>query len=165
MPKDQSIIRNVTIRNATLEDAQTLAEFNRNMAMETENLALLPKVILSGVKAVLENPARGFYVVADMHGDLVASLMVTTEWSDWRDGEFWWIQSVYVQHEWRRHGLYGLLYAHVKQLAECRDNVCGFRLYVERANHVAQKTYRALGMIETQYNLYEQLVSGREFSE
>ena len=85
-----------TVRNATLADADTLAAFNRNIAMETENLALIPAVILSGVKAVFENPARGFYVVAEARGKLVASLLVTREWSDWRDGELWWIQSVYV---------------------------------------------------------------------
>ncbi len=153
-----------TIRNATLADADTLAAFNRNIAMETENLALIPAVVLSGVKAVFENPARGFYVVAEARGELVASLLVTREWSDWRNGELWWIQSVYVTREWRRRGLYRLLYNHVKQRAEQAENVCGFRLYVERENHIAQKTYATLGMRETEYKVFEQLVSGREFS-
>ncbi len=152
-----------TVRNATLEDAQTLADFNRGIAMETENRALIPAVILSGVKAVFENPARGFYVVAEVRGGLVASLMVTTEWSDWRNGELWWIQSVYVARQWRRRGLYRLLYDYVKQLAAQDQNVCGFRLYVERENRVAQKTYAALGMSETRYKVFEQLVSGRVF--
>lgn len=153
-----------TVRNATIEDAPTLADFNRNIAMETENLTLIPEVILRGVKAVLENPARGFYVVAEVRGELAASLMVTTEWSDWRDGEFWWIQSVYVVRQWRRRGLYRRLYAHVKQLAEQDEKVCGFRLYVERENHVAQQTYAALGMVETRYKVFEQPVGGRGFS-
>ncbi len=152
------------IRNATRDDARALAGFNRNMALETENLALIPAVILGGVEAVLANPARGFYVVAEARGELVASLMVTTEWSDWRNGVFWWIQSVYVARDWRRRGLYRSLYAHVKHLAEEDKNVCGFRLYVERENQVAQKTYAALGMAETRYKVFEQLKPGREFS-
>ena len=165
-PSDQP-----TIRIATIDDAPALAEFNRNIARETENLSLIPAVVLSGVKAVFETPARGFYVVAEAqaearaksHKSLVASLMVTTEWSDWRDGEFWWIQSVYVARPWRRRGLYRLLYNHVKRLAEQDRNVCGFRLYVERENRVAQQTYATLGMVETHYKVFEELVSGRDF--
>ena len=162
MPTDQP-----TIRIATIDDAPALAEFNRNIALETENLSLIPAVVLSGVKAVFETPARGFYVVAEAraksHKSLVAALMVTTEWSDWRDGEFWWIQSVYVVRPWRRRGLYRLLYNHVKRLAEQDRNVCGFRLYVERENRVAQQTYATLGMVETHYKVFEELVSGRDF--
>ncbi len=154
----------ITVRCATIEDAHILADFNRNMAWETENLELSPTVILSGVKAVFEKPARGFYVVAEVRGELVASLMITTEWSDWRDGELWWIQSVYVIREWRRRGLYRLLYAHIKQLAAQDKRVRGFRLYVERDNHVAQKTYAALGMVETHYKVFEQLLSARDSS-
>ena len=156
-----------TIRIATIDDAPALAEFNRSIALETENLSLIPAVVLSGVKAVFETPARGFYVVAearaDSHKSLVAALMVTTEWSDWRDGEFWWIQSVYVARPWRRRGLYRLLYNHVKRLAEQDRNVCGFRLYVERENRVAQQTYATLGMVETRYKVFEELVPGRDF--
>ena len=160
-----------TIRIATIDDAPALAEFNRSIAMETENLSLIPAVVLSGVKAVFETPARGFYVVAEARADsranshqtLVAALMVTTEWSDWRDGEFWWIQSVYVARPWRRRGLYRLLYNHVKRLAEQDRNVCGFRLYVERENRVAQQTYATLGMVETRYKVFEELVPGRDF--
>lgn len=159
MPADHAIIR-----NATIDDAPALAEFNRSMAMETENLSLIPAVILSGVNAVFENPARGFYLVAEARGGLVASLMATTEWSDWRNGEFWWIQSVYVAREWRRRGLYRSLYRHIQQLAEGDPAVCGFRLYVERDNQIAQKTYLALGMRETRYKVFEQLKPGRDFS-
>lgn len=158
MPTDQA-----TVRSATIDDAPALAEFNRNIALETENLSLIPAVVLSGVKAVFETPASGFYVVAEARENLVASLMVTTEWSDWRDGEFWWIQSVYVARPWRRRGLYRLLYKHVKQLAAQDQNVCGFRLYVEGENRVAQQTYAALGMNETRYQVFEELVPGRAF--
>lgn len=146
-----------TIRTAKLEDAQRLAEFNRNMALETENLNLPPQVILDGVKAVLENPTRGFYVVAESAQTVMAALMVTTEWSDWRNGELWWIQSVYVVREWRRRGVYRALYQHVKHLAQQDSTVRGLRLYVERNNHVAQKTYTALGMVETKYKVFEHL--------
>ena len=154
----------ITVRRATIEDAHTLADFNRNIARETENLELSPSVILSGVQAVFEKPTRGFYVVAEVRGELLASLMVTTEWSDWRNGELWWIQSVYVTREWRRRGLYRLLYAQVKQLAAQDKRVCGFRLYVERDNHTAQKAYAALGMSETHYKVFEQLLFERDSS-
>ena len=155
--------KQIKIRNAQIEDAGLLAEFNRNMAMETEHIDLIPEVILCGVNAVLENPARGFYVVAEVDGQLVASLMVTTEWSDWRNGQFWWIQSVYVVEQWRRQGLYRMLYEYVKQAANEDQNVCGFRLYVEKDNLIAQRTYDSVGMTETPYKIYEELKSGLRF--
>ena len=145
------------IRRATLEDAQALADFNREMAKETENIELLPEVIAAGVKAMIERPQMGFYLVAEDQGELQASLMITTEWSDWRNGLLWWIQSVYVRPDYRRKGLYRLLYQQVKKLAETETGVCGFRLYVEHDNHVAQKTYEALGMQQTAYKIYEEL--------
>ena len=145
------------IRRATLEDAQALADFNREMAKETENIELLPEVIAAGVKAMIERPQMGFYLVAEDQGELQASLMITTEWSDWRNGLLWWIQSVYVRPDYRRTGLYRLLYQQVKKLAETETGVCGFRLYVEHDNHVAQKTYEALGMQQTAYKIYEEL--------
>lgn len=146
------------IRTAGMQDAPRLADFNIRMAFETENLKLAPQVAQSGVQAVLANPARGFYVVAEVESQVVASLLVTTEWSDWRNGELWWIQSVYVTREWRRRGLYRMMYAHVKQRAARAENVRGFRLYVERDNQIAQQTYRTLGMNKTHYDVYEQLV-------
>lgn len=152
-----------TIRNATVDDARALAEFNRRMALETEGLSLLPPVLLSGVKAVFEDPARGFYVVAEAPRGLVAALMITREWSDWRDGEWWWIQSVYVRPSFRRRGVYRSLYRHVTDCAERARNVCGLRLYVERENRVAQRTYAALGMRETRYRVFEYLKPGRRF--
>ena len=145
------------IRRATLEDAQALADFNREMAKETENIELLPEVIAAGVKAMIERPQMGFYLVAEDQAQLQASLMITTEWSDWRNGLLWWIQSVYVRPDYRRKGLYRLLYQQVKKLAETETGVCGFRLYVEHDNHVAQKTYEALGMQQTAYKIYEEL--------
>lgn len=151
------------IRRATYQDASELAEFNISMARETEGLALKPEVIAAGVRAMIDNPQMGFYLVVELDNGIQASLMVTTEWSDWRNGTFWWIQSVYVRPQYRRQGLYRELYARVKELAEQEPSVCGFRLYVERDNTAAQQTYRSLGMAETDYRIFEELAPGLEF--
>lgn len=153
------------IRRAGIDDAAALSQFNQNMAFETEGVKLLPQVIDAGVKTMIENPHMGFYLVAEDDGKIVAALMTTTEWSDWRNGLFWWIQSVYVLPDYRRQGIYRQLYQQVKDLAEADPGVCGFRLYVEHENHRAQKTYQSLGMQETHYKLYEELKNGIEFSE
>ncbi len=152
------------IRRATIADARALSKFNQNMAHETEGIELIPEVIDAGVKTMIENPQMGFYLVAESDGVIAAALMTTTEWSDWRNGLFWWIQSVYVLPEFRRQGLYRKLYDEVKNLAESDSGVCGFRLYVEHDNTTAQKTYQSLGMDETSYKLYEELKTGIEFS-
>ncbi|CAD7844238.1 MAG: Acetyltransferase, GNAT family [Olavius algarvensis Delta 4 endosymbiont] len=144
------------IRYATLADADTIARFNQAMALETENKVLADEVINAGVGALMENPRDGFYVVAVVDGVLAASLMVTSEWSDWRNGFFWWIQSVYVEREYRRRGLYSAMYRFVKNEAAQRADVCGFRLYVEQENISAQNTYEYLGMKRTAYVLYEE---------
>jgi ribosomal protein S18 acetylase RimI-like enzyme len=147
------------IRQATINDTAAIADFNIKMAKETEDLALIPDVINAGVRNMIENPAMGFYLVAEDNHVIQASLMVTTEWSDWRNGLFWWIQSVYVQPQYRRMGLYSKLYEKVKNLAQDNNNVCGFRLYVEHENITAQKTYRSLGMEKTNYQLFEEMKS------
>ena len=126
------------------------------LARETEGIELIPEVATAGVKAMIDNPQMGFYLVVELDNGIQASLMVTTEWSDWRNGMFWWIQSVYVRPAYRRQGLYRELYERVKELAEQEPAVCGFRLYVERDNLAAQKTYQSLGMSETDYRLYEE---------
>jgi ribosomal protein S18 acetylase RimI-like enzyme len=151
------------IRLATPADAAALTEFNAAMALETEAKELLPEVVGAGVQSLLANPASGFYVIADEGGRAVGSLMITKEWSDWRNGSFWWIQSVYVRPEWRRQGVYKRLYRHIRELAAQDPSVCGFRLYVERENSRAQATYRALGMKETRYLVFEELKPGVRF--
>jgi ribosomal protein S18 acetylase RimI-like enzyme len=151
------------IRQATINDAAAIAEFNIKMAKETEHMDLIPEVINAGVKTMIDKPAMGFYLVAEEDSIIQASLMVTTEWSDWRNGLFWWIQSVYVQPDFRRMGLYRKLYDKVKSLAEGESNVCGFRLYVEHENTTAQKTYRSLGMEQTDYQMYEEMKSGLKY--
>jgi len=144
------------VRLATAEDAATIARFNQAMALETESKALPDAVIGAGVRALMENPRDGFYVVAVVAGETAASLMVTSEWSDWRNGFFWWIQSVYVDPAHRRKGLYSAMYRFVKNEAAVRQDVCGFRLYVEQENISAQRTYEYLGMKRTPYLLYEE---------
>jgi GNAT superfamily N-acetyltransferase len=148
------------VRAARLEDADTIAAFNAAMAWETEGKRLRPEVLGAGVRRLLREPALGFYLVAEAQGEVVGCLMVTTEWSDWRNGRFWWIQSVYVPAAWRRRGVFRALYAQVTRAADSEADVCGVRLYVERENLVAQSTYRNLGMDETDYLLFEELKAG-----
>jgi ribosomal protein S18 acetylase RimI-like enzyme len=150
------------IRLATPADAGVLIEFNAAMALETEGKELLPDVIGAGVRSLLGNPAAGFYLLAEQDS-AVGSLMITKEWSDWRNGTFWWIQSVYVRPEFRRQGVYRNLYRHVQELASKDPAVCGFRLYVERENERAQATYSALGMKPTHYLVFEELKPGVRF--
>jgi ribosomal protein S18 acetylase RimI-like enzyme len=150
------------IRLATPADAGVLIEFNAAMALETEGKELLTDVIGAGVRSLLGNPAAGFYVVAEQDS-VLGSLMITKEWSDWRNGTFWWIQSVYVRPEFRRQGVYRSLYRHVQEIAAKDPAVCGFRLYVERENSHAQATYRSLGMKETHYKVFEDLKPGVKF--
>ena len=145
------------IRTALSHDAAELTEFNIDMARETEGVELIPEVIGAGVKAMIENPQMGFYLVVELDNGIQASLMVTTEWSDWRNGMFWWIQSVYVRGDCRRQGVFRRLYADIQQRARTDPHVCGFRLYVERNNAVAQQTYASLGMRETAYKMFQQL--------
>ena len=150
------------IRLATSADAAVLVEFNAAMALETEGKNLLPEVIGAGVRGLLDNPVAGFYVLAETER-VVAALMITKEWSDWRNGSFWWIQSVYVRPEARRQGVYRRLYRHVQEMAAKDPQVCGFRLYVERENSAAQAAYAALGMKETRYLVFEELKPGVRF--
>ena len=145
----------VTVRPATAADAPLLVEFNRAMARESEDKGLDVGTLTSGVDHLLRHPGDGFYLVADRGGP-AGALMVTYEWSDWRNGRFWWIQSVYVLPEQRRRGVYRALHEHVRGMARQDPEACGIRLYVERENTGAMATYRALGMMETHYRLYEE---------
>ena len=144
------------IRLAGINDIDTLVNFNQRMAMETENKVLNDVTLRKGVSRLIEDRNKGFYLVAEQDAQILGSLMVTTEWSDWRNGVFWWIQSVYVTPAFRRQGIYAKLYAKVKVLAGEAENVCGFRLYVEKENIIAQQTYKTLGMSESHYLMFEQ---------
>ncbi|MBU0961501.1 MAG: GNAT family N-acetyltransferase [Proteobacteria bacterium] len=145
-----------TIRKAVVEDAQIIASFNSAMAKETEGIILQPERIAKGVKTLLQDSTLGFYLLAEEEGEAIGSLMITTEWSDWRNGLFWWIQSVYVKEEKRRQGVFRDLHRTVIKLADENQDVCGFRLYVENENHTAMKTYQSLGLDETHYKIFEQ---------
>lgn len=152
-----------TIRAAAAEDATLISDCNRAMARETEGMDLREDVILSGVRRLIARPEYGFYLIAQRGDDIAGTLMVTTEWSDWRDGLFWWIQSVYVMPDFRRQGVYSAMYNFIRERARDTPDVCGYRLYVERENTVAQKTYQSLGMHETDYYLYEELLPSTDF--
>ncbi len=147
----------MNIRLAKKEDAAALVEFNQAMALETEGKQLDSEILQSGVGAVLSGADKGFYVVAENEGGkIVGGLLVTFEWSDWRNSWFWWIQSVYIVPEMRGKKIYSLLYEFVKTSARERGNVCGFRLYVEKENERARKVYEKLGMRSSHYLMYEE---------
>lgn len=144
-----------TIRDARREDADILVAYNSAMARETEGKSLHPDRIGPGVANLLEDSRRGQYWVAESAGEVIGQIMVTYEWSDWRNGDFWWIQSVYVHPDWRRKGVFSALYRHVESLAELDPKAIGIRLYVEKNNTRAQQTYAALGMIKPGYLVME----------
>jgi len=145
----------ITIRPASESDAAAIAEFNSLMAKETEGKSLPAERITKGVEAILNDSSKGVYFVAEEDAQVVGQLMITYEWSDWRNGNFWWIQSVYVRLDYRGKGVFKLLYDHVMKLAKGRKDVCGIRLYVEKHNELARKTYEKMGMKKTDYELYE----------
>ena len=146
------------IRAARPEDASVIAGYNRDMARETEGKELDPKLIGPGVAALLDDATKGQYWVAVSDGQIVGQLMVTYEWSDWRNGHIWWIQSVYVHPGWRRQGVFSGLYRYVEALASATPGAIGLRLYVEAGNTHAQETYAALGMVNPNYLVMEAML-------
>lgn len=146
----------IDIRLGGEADVAAIAGFNKAMAWETEKRELPDHLITDGVRGLLARPDQGFYLIAYADGQPAGCLMITYEWSDWRNKVFWWVQSVYVLPDFRGKGLYKALYAEVKRLAIERGGVCGFRLYVEKENSRAQKIYEHLGMTEAHYLMYEQ---------
>ena len=154
--RKKSTADGVEIRVANAADGDAFVRFNRAMALETENKELPEAIVDPGVRAVFEKPDRGFYVVAECAKEIVAALMITFEWSDWRNANFWWIQSVYVSPSFRRKGVYRRLYEFVRERARDEGGVCGFRLYVEKENTAAQRVYESLGMSASNYLMYEE---------
>ena len=150
----------VTIRRAEPGDVPVLVEFNLEMARETEDKELDPMVLSAGVQGIFDRPDRGFYLIAETGGKRVGSLMVTTEWSDWRNGDFWWVQSVFVELEFRKRGIFRALYEEARKMAMAADGVCGCRLYVEKDNETAQAVYLRRGFHETHYRLFEDSFEG-----
>ena len=156
----------ISARRAKPADAERIAAFQQAMALETEGKTLDPETLRQGIAAVFQDARKGFYIVAVASGNaggvddvdaqqVVGNLLITYEWSDWRNATFWWIQSVYVHPDWRRMGVYRSMYAYVLDAVSARKDICGIRLYVERANAVAQQTYANLGMRKSHYDLYE----------
>ncbi len=147
------------IRSARPSDADTLVEFNRAMALETENRRLDPVILREGIQTFLRDPRYGFYTVA-LHPGVsvhtpIGQLMITYEWSDWRNGLFWWIQSVYVVPERRGQGVFRAMHKHILAMAKADPQVCGMRLYVEQENRRAQTVYQRVGLTPSVYTLFE----------
>lgn len=151
----------IPIRPAFLADALLLADWAKAMAFETERKILADDDISPGVRRAIEQVGLARYFIAELDGRPAGCLMLTYEWSDWRNGLWWWIQSVYVKPECRRQGVYRALYAHVQALAENDGDVQGIRLYVEKENQTAQQTYLSLGMHDSHYRVFEQTTRKR----
>ena len=147
------------IRKANRAEADTIVRFQVLMARETESLSLDEGILKQGVEAVFNHPERGCYYVAKKDGRVIASLMITYEWSDWRNSTVYWIQSVYVEKAFRRQGVYASMYQHIRQLAENDPAVGGIRLYVDKSNLPAQHTYASLGMNGEHYQVFEWMKS------
>lgn len=147
----------ISIRSATSADARVIVDFNNRLAMETEGETLNSDLIVPGVSAVLHDATKGRYWVAVTEDRIVGQIMVTYEWSDWRNGMLWRIESVYVHENFRRSGIFSALYRHVESLAAAAPDVRGLRLYVEEENRQAQKTYESLGMAVTGYRVMESI--------
>ena len=145
----------IKVRFATAEDAEFLVRGNAEMALETEHLSLDLDRLRDGVHAVFEQAERGIYFLAEVDGRRAGQMLITYEWSDWRNGVFWWIQSVHVQKTLRGQGVFKAIHAHVESLAKTTLGVCGLRLYVENHNIRAQNTYEGVGMKRTDYQVFE----------
>ena len=146
---------NIIVREATRHDTDDIVRFQQEMALETEGKILDEVTLKNGITAIFDSSEKGFYLVAEVDGNLVGSLLITYEWSDWRNGFMWWIQSAYVLGEYRRRGVFSALYNHLKLIAKEKPSCCGIRLYVEKHNKHAQKTYLSLGMTNTGYEIME----------
>lgn len=143
------------LRIAQRSDAEKIARFNVALAKETEHFDLDFERTLRGVNGMFDDRSRGLYLLAEVDGVVAGQLMITYEWSDWRNGVFWWIQSVYVKQEFRAQKVFKALYEQVVSLAEKEGNVCGLRLYVEKQNERAHAVYKKLGMKVTEYDMLE----------
>lgn len=148
----------IKVRYATAAEASRIADFNRKMALETEGLELNETTAMGGVVALMGHPERGFYLVAEADGAMAGCLLVTHEWSDWRNKMFWWLGSFYVKPELRGRGVYAALYAKAEELAAKEGNVCGFRIYVHKSHQPSQEVCRNLGMVEKEYIVFEDML-------
>lgn len=145
----------MNIRKALNKDIDVIARYNYNLAYETENKILDMNILTKGVEAIIKDENKGIYHVCEINGEVVGQIMYTFEWSDWRNGTFLWIQSVYVNKEFRGMGVFKALYKFIRDIADNDNNICGIRLYVEKENTIAKKTYKNIGMKEYNYYIYE----------
>ncbi len=145
----------IIIRQAAPADAPVITDFNLRLAQETEDLALEEPRVRKGVAAILQDPAKGLYFVAEIDGTVAGQVMITYEWSDWRNGNLWWLQSVYVKDEFRGRGVFRALFTYLRDLAQKEAGVAGIRLYMHAANDRARRSYEALGMSQTNYVVFE----------
>ena len=154
-----SILDHVKVRLASSEDVATIMSFSAAMALETEGRRLDLDRLYAGTITLLNFPDRGFFMVAELKQvddrQLLGQLMITYEWSDWRNGAFWWIQSVYVDPAWRRQSVFRRMHETVMVIAKTSSNVCGVRLYVEGSNSAAQAVYRKVGLTPSSYAIFE----------
>ena len=145
----------MNIRKALNKYIDVIARYNYNLAYETENKILDMNILTRGVEAIIKDENKGIYHVCEINGEVVGQIMYTFEWSDWRNGTFLWIQSVYVNKEFRGMGVFKALYKFIRDIADNDNNICGIRLYVEKDNTIAKKTYKNIGMKECNYYIYE----------
>lgn len=150
----------ITVRDATPADIDAIVGYNQRLAAETEGKSLDPAVIGAGVCRGFASPEMCRYFVAEADGRVIGTTMLTYELTDWRDGVIWWLQSVFIEPDFRRHGVFRAIYRHIESLARQHPDVRGLRLYVHRDNARAMKTYEALGMDKAGYELYEHDWSG-----
>ena len=144
----------LVIRQGTPVDADILTDFSLALGSEVEGIALDRGLVLRGVKAVLEDSAKGFYLVVEADGSPIGGLAISYEWSTWRAATFWWIQDVYVEPPWRRKGVYRTLYNHLHRMGRSRGDIGGIRLYVDQNNLVAKEAYVKLGMAKAHYDMF-----------
>ena len=145
----------INLRLATVRDIDYITLFNTEMAFETENINLDQADLRLGIAAVLSDSNLGFYLISELEGVLIGQILITKEWSDWRNAWFWWIQSVFVEPNHRRKGVYSAMYKKIVDMADREGNVCGLRLYVDSDNLSAKQVYSHLGMSQSHYDLYE----------
>ena len=145
----------MNIRKALNKDIDVIARYNYNLAYETENKILDMNILTRGVEAIIKDENKGIYHVCEINGEVVGQIMYTFEWSDWRNGTFLWIQSAYVNKEFRGMGVFKALYKFIRDIADNDNNICGIRLYVEKENTIAKKTYKNIGIKEFNYYIYE----------
>jgi ribosomal protein S18 acetylase RimI-like enzyme len=145
----------ISIRPAKFEEIDIIADFQIRLAHETENIALDQDILSSGVKTLLKDPAKGIYYVAELDGKVIGCFLITYEWSDWRNGTIWWLQSVYVMPPYRRQGVFKEMYDHIIGSISGDPAITGLRLYVDKSNSRAQSVYQSMGMNGDHYTVFE----------